>query len=187
MSERASEGHPPALSVARSCSEGCLLTLSQPHFTLCPHSTVPRAPLSRCLPAGIFLQHPHLHEVLHALMHPPPGHATDGAGGCASDAVGAGGAGAGHAQGAHGAAAAAGAADAQGGDRHAPGAFRVASIGGGGGSDAVGLILLRNYLQTLGDSVCGEGGGEGRESGIGRPVAVWVCDVEVGWREAVSE
>jgi hypothetical protein len=55
----------------------------------------------------------------------------------------------------------------------------------------VGIILLRNYLQALGGgggsrgSTVHEGGGN--ESSGGRPVVVWVYDVEVGWKEAVSE
>ena len=59
--------------------------------------------------------------------------------------------------------------------------FRVASFGGGGGSDAVGLILLRNHLQGTHKN--------GGEAGAvcGRPVHVCVYDIEKGWDEAVGE
>jgi hypothetical protein len=50
----------------------------------------------------------------------------------------------------------------------------------------VGVILLRNYLQAFRGGTGGREGG-GNEGRGGRPVVVWVYDVEVGWKEAVSE
>jgi hypothetical protein len=122
-----------------------MLSRSQPRFTLLlPGSTLLSASLSVSLsrararslsvrialptsPAGIFLQHPHLHAVLHSLMHSPlePATAAGGGGGlgCAKDSVVFEAAGAGPEKGAHGA------AGAQGGGGY-EGPFRVASIGG---------------------------------------------------------
>ena len=129
-----------------------MLTRSQPRFTLLlPGSTLLSASLSVSLsrararslsvrialptsPAGIFLQHPHLHAVLHSLMHSPLEPATAAAGGvrrplhgeglgCAKDADVFEGPGAGPEKGAHGA------AGAQGGGGY-EGPFRAASIEG---------------------------------------------------------
>ena len=54
----------------------------------------------------------------------------------------------------------------------------------------MGIILLRNYLQDFlggGSGVSTVHEGRGNQSRGGRPVVVWVYDVEVGWKEAVSE
>ena len=55
--------------------------------------------------------------------------------------------------------------------------FCVASIGGGGGSDAVGLIIFRNFLREKPTAL----------KGVDRALCVWVYDVEEGWKEAVEE
>jgi len=94
-----------------------------------------------CICAVIFLQHPHLHNVLQMLTTDPGQNRDERSHACTT---GAGDGGERESE-----------AGGGGGERKvAYNAFCVASIGGGGGSDAVGLILLRNFLtDTLGGDV----------------------------------
>ena len=97
----------------------------------------------------IFLQHPLLQRALDALLPVPRSDPADDSTTCAPDAAA----------------------------RRQVRPFRVASFGGGGGSDAVGLILLRNHLQCT-HKVGG--------TAVGRPLHVCVFDMEAGWEEAVG-
>ena len=60
--------------------------------------------------------------------------------------------------------------------------YTVASIGGAGGSDAVGLILCRNGLAVHRDGA----GAPLAAAPARRPVRVWVYDLEEGWSDAVQ-